>query len=199
MRNHTSRARLLGTTILLAVVAIAAAGFADDQRGRAEGTDTEKRSNGQKAHPARTGPGVRAAGTGLAALNPDGMPKNPAFSWGVVATGPSRTIYVGGQNAVDASDKVVGKGDIKAQTTRALDNLEAVLAAGGARLEHVVKLDVHIVAGQPLQKAFEAYQPRAAAFRGRPPAVTMTFVAGLARPDCLIEIDAVAVVPMASP
>ena len=165
---------------------IAGRGFAEDRK---EAT-VEKRPNGPETPSAPS-----QARAGVAALNPDNLPKNPAFSQGVMITGPGRTIYVGGQNAVDASGNVVGKGDLKAQTERALDNLEAVLAAGGARLEHVVKLDIHLLTGQSVQKGFEAYQPRAAAFRGRPPAVTVTYVAGLGRPDSLVEIDAIAVVP----
>jgi enamine deaminase RidA (YjgF/YER057c/UK114 family) len=179
--------------MLLAAVTLAGRAFADEQNGRKE-TKMDKRSNGQQTQSGRNAPTPRAK-AGLAALNPDALPKNPAFSQGVMATGPARTIYVGGQNAIDASGQVVGKGDLKAQTERALDNLEAVLAAGGARLEHVVKLDIHVVAGQSIQKGFEAFQPRAAAFHGRPPAVTVTFVAGLGRPEWLVEIDAVAVVP----
>jgi enamine deaminase RidA (YjgF/YER057c/UK114 family) len=179
--------------MLLAGVALAGRGVADDQSRRKE-TNMEKQSNGHETHAGQNGHRPQAS-AGLAALNPDTLPKNPAFSQGVMATGPASTIYVGGQNAVDASGNVVGKGDLKAQTERALDNLEAVLAAGGARLEHVVKLDIHLLAGQSVQKGFEAYQPRAAAFHGRPPAVTVTFVAALGRPDWLVEIDAIAVVP----
>jgi enamine deaminase RidA (YjgF/YER057c/UK114 family) len=49
-------------------------------------------------------------------LNPEGLHKNPAYySQAVVTTGSGRTVYVGGQNAVDASGKVVGRGDIGAQ------------------------------------------------------------------------------------
>jgi enamine deaminase RidA (YjgF/YER057c/UK114 family) len=51
-------------------------------------------------------------------LNPDGLHKNPAYSQAVVVTGNVKTVYVGGQNAVDVSGKIVGKGDIKAQTNR---------------------------------------------------------------------------------
>jgi enamine deaminase RidA (YjgF/YER057c/UK114 family) len=64
-------------------------------------------------------------------LNPDGLHKNPAYSQAVVVTGNVTTVYVGGQNAVDASGKVVGKGDIKAQSEQVLENLGTALAAGG--------------------------------------------------------------------
>ncbi len=49
-------------------------------------------------------------------LNPDGLHKNPAYSQAVVVNGNVKTVYVGGQNAVDAAGAVVGKGDIGAQT-----------------------------------------------------------------------------------
>ena len=77
-------------------------------------------------------------------LNPDSLHKNPAYSQAVVVTGNVRTVYVGGQNAVNAAGEIVGKGDIKAQTEQVLRNVEAALAAGGARLEHVIKWNVYI-------------------------------------------------------
>ena len=47
-------------------------------------------------------------------INPDNLIKSPAFTNVVVVTGSMKTIYVGGQDSVDASGKVVGKGDFKA-------------------------------------------------------------------------------------
>lgn len=127
-------------------------------------------------------------------LNPDGLHRNPGYSQAVVVTGNVKTVYVGGQNAVDATGAVVGKGDVKAQTEQALRNVETALAAGGAKLEHVVKWNVHVVQGQPLPPGFEAFQ-RAWGGRPNPPIVTVSLVAGLAHPDFLVEIDAMAVVP----
>ena len=51
-------------------------------------------------------------------LNPDTLPRNPAFTQVVVATGPVKTVYIGMQNAVDAARNIIGKGDIKAQTVK---------------------------------------------------------------------------------
>ena len=100
----------------------------------------------------------------------------------------------GGQNAVDASGTIVGKGDIKAQTEQVLKNIQAALSAGGAQLEHVIKWNLYVVQGQPLQAGFEVFQ-RVWGRRPNPPAITMAFVAGLANPDFLVEMDAIAVVP----
>ncbi len=48
-------------------------------------------------------------------LNPEDLHKNPAYSQAVVTTGNIKTVYVGGQNAVNTSGEVIGKGDIAAQ------------------------------------------------------------------------------------
>lgn len=127
-------------------------------------------------------------------LNPDGLHKNPAFSQVAVASGNTKTVYVGGQNAVDATGQVVGKGDLAQQTAKAIQNVETALRAGGAKLEHVVRWNVHIVQGQPLAPGAEAFQ-KAWGKRPNPPTVTVLFVAGLANPEYLVEIDAIAVVP----
>jgi enamine deaminase RidA (YjgF/YER057c/UK114 family) len=128
-------------------------------------------------------------------INPEGLSKNPAFTNVVAVTGAVKTVYIGGQDAVDASGKIVGKGDIKAQTEQAFTNLQIALAAAGAALEHVVKWNIYVVQGQSLQPGFEVFQ-RIWGGRPNPPAITMMFVAGLANPDFLLELDAVAVVPL---
>jgi enamine deaminase RidA (YjgF/YER057c/UK114 family) len=127
-------------------------------------------------------------------LNPDTLNKNPAFTNVVVVTGTVKTVYVGGQDAVDASGAIVGKGDLKAQTVQVLKNIQAALAAGGAQVEHVVKWNVYIVQGQSLLEGFEAFQSVWGNL-ANPPAITGIFVAGLAHPDFLVEMDAIAVVP----
>jgi enamine deaminase RidA (YjgF/YER057c/UK114 family) len=91
-------------------------------------------------------------------INPDSLPKNPAFTNVVTVTGPVRTVYVGGQDAVDSSGAIVGKGDLRAQTEQILKNIQAALAAGGAQLEHVVKWNIYVVQGQSLQEGFAAFQ-----------------------------------------
>lgn len=127
-------------------------------------------------------------------VNSDALHKNPAFSNVIVVSGSVKTVYVGGQDAVDASGNIVGKGDIKAQTEQVLKNIQAALAAGDAQVEQVIKWNLYVVQGQPLQAGFEAFQ-RFWGQRPNPPVITMAFVAGLAHPDFLLEMDAIAVVP----
>jgi enamine deaminase RidA (YjgF/YER057c/UK114 family) len=127
-------------------------------------------------------------------INPDDLAKNPAFTNVVTVTGPVKTVYIGGQDAVDASGAIVGKGDLKAQTEQILKNIQAALAAAGAQPEHVVKWNIYVVQGQSVQEGFAAFQS-VWGNQPNPPAITVTFVAELAHPDFLAEMDAIAVVP----
>lgn len=127
-------------------------------------------------------------------LNPDGLMRSPAFTQMVVVSGPARTIYIGGQDAVSVDGQVVGKGDIAAQTAQILANIETALAVAGATLSNVVKWNVYILEGQDIRPAFEVFQ-RVWGDRPNPPLITGVFVSALANPDFLAEIDAIAVVP----
>ena len=127
-------------------------------------------------------------------INPDGMSKNPAFTNVIVVSGSVKTVYIGGQDAVDATGAIVGKGDIAKQTEQVLKNLQTALSAVGAGLENVVKWNVYIVQGQSLRAGFAAFQA-AWGNRPNPPAISGMFVAGLANPDFLVEMDAIAVIP----
>ena len=127
-------------------------------------------------------------------INPDSLNKNPAFTNVVVVEGNVKTVYIGGQDATNASGEIVGKGDIVAQTEQILANVRAALAAGGARPEHIIKWNIYVVEGQSLQAGFAAFQnvwPQTP----NPPAITGVFVSALAHPDFWVEIDAVAGVP----
>jgi enamine deaminase RidA (YjgF/YER057c/UK114 family) len=128
-------------------------------------------------------------------INPDSLNKNPAFTNVVVVEGNVKTVHIGGQDAINASGEIVGKGDIVAQTEQILANVRAALEAGGARPEHIIKWNIYVVEGQSLQEGFGAFQ-RAWPEVPNPPAITMAFVSGLAHPEFLVEMDAVAVVPL---
>jgi enamine deaminase RidA (YjgF/YER057c/UK114 family) len=75
-----------------------------------------------------------------------------------------------------------------------LVSIRTALKAGGADLADVVKWNVCVVQGRPLPPAFEAFQ-RVWGQRPNPPAITVAFVSGLARPEFLVEMDAVAKAP----
>jgi enamine deaminase RidA (YjgF/YER057c/UK114 family) len=128
-------------------------------------------------------------------INPDTLNKNPAFTNVVVVSGSVKTIYVGGQDAVDGSGNIVGKGDLATQTEQVLRNIQAALESAGAELHHVVKWNLFIVQGQDLRTGFQVFQ-RVWGNRPNPPTISSCFVSGLANPHFLLEMDAVAVVPV---
>lgn len=126
-------------------------------------------------------------------LNPEGLHRNPAFTQAISVRGPHTAIHVGGQNAVDADGNIVGEGDIGLQAAQVAQNLKTVLAAAGARPENVVKWTVYAVHGQPIGPAMGAFQQVFGRLE-EPPTISVLFVAGLANPAFLLEVEALAVV-----
>lgn len=127
-------------------------------------------------------------------INPDGLSKNPAFSQVVTTQGNGKTIYIGGQDAVNAQGEVVGKGDIAEQTEQVMKNLQTALSACGATFENIVKLSIYLVQGQDLYRGFQVSQKYFGNLTN-PPVISVLIVAGLANPDFLVEIDATAFIP----
>ena len=123
-------------------------------------------------------------------INPAGLSRSPAFSQAVVVEQPANTIYIGGQNGVDANGKVVGP-TVGEQTSQALRNLATILESEGASLANIVHWSIAVVDGHPLAEGVAAFQqiwnPA-----DPPPAITVHVVAGLG-PGFLVEIDAIAV------
>ena len=110
------------------------------------------------------------------------------FSQGVKV---GNLVFVSGQIAKNANDEVVGKGDIRAQTRQCIENLKAVLEAGGATLGNVVKVTVYITDMEHLKAVHEV---RAEYFKEKYPASTLVEVSRLTNQDCMIEIEAIAVI-----
>ncbi len=124
-------------------------------------------------------------------INPENMSKPRGYSHAIAVAGNRKTIYIGGQNALDENGNIVGKGSLKEQTEQVLANIQKILDKAGARLEDVVKFNIHILQGQNPQEGFGVFQQKWGASPNLP-AITVLFVAGLGNPDWLLEIDAVA-------
>lgn len=132
---------------------------------------------------------------GVRHINPEGLHRSPAFSQAVVVEQPARTIYIGGQNGVDADGKIVGP-TVGEQAGQAFRNLAAILASEGASLANIVHWTIAVVDSETVGSAIaegvaafqEAWDPADA-----PPAISVNVVAGLAA-GVLVEITAVAVV-----
>jgi reactive intermediate/imine deaminase len=100
------------------------------------------------------------------------------------------TLYVSGQVAYDANGNLVGEGDIKTQTRQVFNNIKAVLAAAGARLEDIVKINTYIT---DQSKFMDMLEVRSEIFGNNPPASTAVVVSALAFSGLLIEVEAIAV------
>ncbi|MCF3134104.1 MULTISPECIES: RidA family protein [Streptomyces] len=121
---------------------------------------------------------------------PDGVAPAAQYSHVVAATG--RFVAVSGQLALDEDGQLVGAGDPAAQARQVFENLRRCLAAAGAGFADVVKLTYFVtdMAHLPaLRAARAAHIPE-----DRLPASSAVQVAGLVRPEFLMEVEAFAVV-----
>ena len=103
-----------------------------------------------------------------------------------------KVLHVSGQVAQDATGSVMGKGDIRAQTRQVLENIRTVLASAGGTMDDVARVTVYVTDMSGLAQIHEV---RAQYFRRPYPASTLVEVRSLVKPEYLIEIDAVAVIP----
>jgi reactive intermediate/imine deaminase len=124
--------------------------------------------------------------------NPPTLSTPTGYTHIVEVTGPNKTIYISGQIAYDKEGKLVGAGDMQAQAEQVFKNLESALAAAGAKFSDVVKMNSYITDMSKIQAVRDV---RTRYFKDVLPASTFVQVAGLVRPELLLEIEVVAVLP----
>jgi 2-iminobutanoate/2-iminopropanoate deaminase len=125
--------------------------------------------------------------------NPPALSTPTGYTHVVEVTGPSKTVYISGQIAYDKDGKVVGAGDMKAQAEQVFKNLQLALDAAGATFSDVVKMNTYIT---DMDKAPAVREVRARYFGETTPASTLVQVVHLARPELMLEIEVIAVVPV---
>jgi enamine deaminase RidA (YjgF/YER057c/UK114 family) len=126
-------------------------------------------------------------------INPPGLNEPPGYTHVVTATG-GKLVFVAGQTAWNAKGELVGRGDLRAQTIQAFENLKTALSAAGATFADVVKYTTFVVGYSPevrpmLGEVRSMYLPK-----DHPAAHTLLGIQSLARDGMLIEIEATAVV-----
>jgi enamine deaminase RidA (YjgF/YER057c/UK114 family) len=124
-------------------------------------------------------------------LRPEGLVHSPAFTHVAVVPPGATTIYIGGQNAVDAEGALVGGDDVAEQTRQVMKNLHVALAAAGATVQDLVMMTILLVEDADLAAA---YPVAAAELAGAAPPVVAARVPGLGVPGALLEVSAVAAV-----
>jgi enamine deaminase RidA (YjgF/YER057c/UK114 family) len=127
-------------------------------------------------------------------INPDTLAKPPSYTQVVEVSGPCRTVYISGQLGTDLDNNVVR--DFRAQAVQVFDNLTAALAAVGATFKDVVKVNSYLadIAHLPILREVRAGYLNAQAL----PASTTISVSAFARPAALLEIEAIAILPLAA-
>src|SRR5262245_28171188 len=124
--------------------------------------------------------------------NPPTLSRPTGYTHVVEVSGPVKTIYISGQIAVDKDGTVVGANDMRAQAEQVFKNVEAALAAAGAKLTDVVKMNTFATDLTQIQ----AYRDVRTRFFGDvTPASTLVQVVHLARPEYLLEVEVIAAVP----
>ena len=126
-------------------------------------------------------------------LQPDGWAAPRGFSNGVVATG--RQLYVAGQIGWDAQQRLI-PGGLVPQVRQALENIVTVLATGGARPEHLVRLTWYLTDRAAYLAAAKEIGAVYREVIGRHyPAMTAVEVSALMEAEAVVEIEATAVIP----
>ena len=133
---------------------------------------------------------VEQSGGTIERMNPAGLSTPTGYSH-VVSTRGGRTIYIAGQVALDAQGRIVGPGDLAAQTRQVFANLEIALKAAGATFDHVVKTNYYM---RDASQVATVREVRSKYFTKELPASTLVEISRLAQPDFLIEVEVIAVV-----
>jgi len=126
-------------------------------------------------------------------INPPTLSKPPGYTHVVEATTPGRIVYIAGQLGVGLDGNVVG--DFRAQAVQTFENLKAALAVVGGTFENVVKLNNYLTDINDLptfREVRDQYLPK----QNKPASTTLS-ISKLARAGASLEVEAVAVLPLA--
>jgi len=109
----------------------------------------------------------------------------------VVAKGSM--VFVRGQIGQDLdTSESVAIGDAEGQTEKAMANIKILLEEAGSKLEHICKITIYII--DPRYRE-PVYRTVGKWLKGVYPVSTGIVVSALARPEWLVEVDAIAVIP----
>ena len=132
--------------------------------------------------------------SGHTVLLPEGWPRPRGYVNGILARG--ETVWLGGMVGWDAEGRFPD--GFVAQARQALVNIVTVLATGGARPEHVVRMTWYVV---DMAEYRNALKQLGAAYRevmgANYPAMALVEVNRLVEPAARVEIEATAVIPSA--
>ena len=131
--------------------------------------------------------------TSIAFASPPTLSTPAGYSHVVSLPASGRLVWTSGQVPIAADGTLAPTGDWEAQARLAFENVGHALTAGGATWANAVKLTIFVVdlAGLPTIRAVRDEFVDVE----RPPTSSLVQVAGLVRPELLLEVEAVACVP----
>ena len=122
-------------------------------------------------------------------VNPKGVGKPLGLYSHAVSVSCERMLFISGQTSVDGKGQVTGKGDAKIQAEQVFKNLEKILKSQGASWDDMLKTTIYLTDIRHMNVVQEV---RAKYIKRGYPASTLLVVSGLARPEFLVEVEAVA-------
>lgn len=126
------------------------------------------------------------------AVNPVRWSVDMGFNQGEVVSGQGRTLYLSGQTSTGDDGSPQHPGDMGAQLSLCLDNMEAVLAEANMSLANLVRLNVYTTDVDALLPHYGDLAARLGA-AGVKPTSTLLGVTRLAIPSLLVELEGTAV------
>ena len=102
------------------------------------------------------------------------------------------TIFLRGQVGTDFEGKLIGLGNPEAQTEQAMKNIKQLLEEAGSCLDHICKITIYLT-DKSIREV--VYRTVGKWLKGVFPVSTGVVVAGLAKPEWLLEVDVIAVIP----
>ncbi len=112
------------------------------------------------------------------------------FAQATITEMRGRLLFISGMLAKGPDGRLVGIGDITAQTRQVCENLKAAVEAAGGTLDDICRVDVYV---RNMEHFDRIHEVRRGYFTGPAPASTMVEVTKMTSPDALIEISAIAV------
>lgn len=130
----------------------------------------------------------------LEILQPAHWPRAKGFSHGIATRG-GRLVFVAGQVGWDRTGRFASE-HLPGQVKQALENIAAVLAAGGARPEHVTRMVWYLTSRDEYYARLKEIGASYRAVMGRHfPTMSVVQVVALMEPQAMVEIEATAVIP----
>jgi enamine deaminase RidA (YjgF/YER057c/UK114 family) len=123
-----------------------------------------------------------------------GVPEPPPQTWSNCLV-VGNQVFVAGMIASDG-DKVLGGDSMYGQAQAVFAKIKQLIEAAGGRMDDVVKVNIYVT---DITRREEVWQARAEVFSGDFPVSTLVQVAALARPEILVEVEAVAVLGAGGP